>query len=690
MPQLLDLRFTTLADTPSDYTGNEGDLVRVNSTANALEFVAPEDLNIGAQTFIDLTDTPANYASAANKLVRVTTAESGLEFVTASTLVGGTGGNLASPTTFTDLTDTPNSYTGANGQFVQVSGSTLVFVDPTFISLPDTPATYSGQAGKQVVVNSGSDGLIFTNPTDTFLSLSDTPDVYGALDGGRVVLVKQDLTGLEFKDFTFTALSDTPDSYTSFANNVVKVNGGATGLVFAPEIDTFLKLTDTPAAYGALDGGKLVRVKSDRTGLEFASPSEVVSTSFAFTDLTDAPDNYTGAVGKYVQVKADTGDGKRLQFADAEAIAGELPTVIIELKLYDENYTTGTQPIASGANSIAIGEACVASGANANVAGGQSNVASGQYAVVAGGRTNTAASQGAAITGGQNNTISSGTWHTILAGTGNSISNNSYCGIVGGTNNTITGLQSSYSTILGGQTNRIETSNAYGTVRGSTIIGGKDNQILRDNSLIAGGTNNTAIAPECLILGGANNYADADYGTIIGGQWGTTRKIYNAQVYGARRDGQTKVGEAQTSVLIYSGDTAANAGFTKLLLDGGSNHGGRQNLLTGYCNRVLLPTDPFTYIMKFWVVGRSLSTTDCASFEIRAMVRLNGSTAQTPCDQTKNVVCKTSGASNWDAQLTVAAGTAGQFSGNFADLEVTGGTLNVRWVARLETVELVT
>jgi hypothetical protein len=276
-----------------------------------------------------------------------------------------------------------------------------------------------------------------------------------------------------------------------------------------------------------------------------------------------------------------------------------------------------------------------------------------------------------------------------VAGTENVISDASHCGIVGGTDNVIAGVQSSYSVILGGDTNRIETTLAYGALRGSTIIGGKNNQILRDNSLIAGGLNNLVTAPECLILGGANNKADGDYGTIIGGQWGTTRQTYNAQVYGAQRPGQIKAGEAQTRIFLFHGDTAANAGFAKLLLDGGGNHGGRQNLLTGYCNRVLLPTDPFTFMLKFWVVGRSLTTADAAAFQIQAMVRLNGSAAQMPCEPTKTIVCRTSGAADWDARLVVGASTAGAFTGNFADIEVTGGASGVRWVARLEALELV-
>jgi hypothetical protein len=390
MPRLLDERFTDLADTPKFYSGSGGHVVRVKVDADGLEFVPPESLDSNVQTFLELTDTPNDYTDDdALKLVRVKANMLELEFVDVGVLVGAEGGTLATPTTFIDLTDTPISYTGENNKFVRVSGSALVFDTMDFLELADvSPSSYTGQNGKQVVVNPAGDGLTFTASYDTFLSLTDTPNDYGALDGGRVVRVKSDLSELEFSDFTFTSLSDTPDNYATFQNSVIKVNGTGDALVFAPEIDTFLRLTDTPNEYLVGDAGKLVRVRSDFSGLEFVNPADVVASAFSFLDLTDTPDNYTDAVGKYLQVKADSGDGRRIQFADAEAIAGDIPTVVIELKLYDENYTTGTRPVASGANAIAIGEGCVASGANANVAGGKNNIASGQFAVVAGGSGN--------------------------------------------------------------------------------------------------------------------------------------------------------------------------------------------------------------------------------------------------------------------------------------------------------------
>jgi len=64
----------------------------------------------GASTFLELNDTPSDYTGNAGKVVRVNASEDGLEFGTVS---GGAG-------TFTELTDTPSSYVGRGGDVVVV------------------------------------------------------------------------------------------------------------------------------------------------------------------------------------------------------------------------------------------------------------------------------------------------------------------------------------------------------------------------------------------------------------------------------------------------------------------------------------------------------------------------------------------------------------------------------------------
>ena len=67
----------------------------------------------GVSTFLDLTDTPADYSGQGGKVVKVKDTEDGLEF--------GTGGGGAS--TFKDLTDTPSGYSGKSKKYVRINAN---------------------------------------------------------------------------------------------------------------------------------------------------------------------------------------------------------------------------------------------------------------------------------------------------------------------------------------------------------------------------------------------------------------------------------------------------------------------------------------------------------------------------------------------------------------------------------------
>jgi len=72
----------------------------------------------------------------------------------------------------------------------------------------------------------------------------------------------------------------------------------------------FIELDDTPSTYSG-QAGKYPRVKSDETGLEFATAAGVGT----FKELTDTPDTYTTHGGKHVTVK-DTEDGLEFSIHD--------------------------------------------------------------------------------------------------------------------------------------------------------------------------------------------------------------------------------------------------------------------------------------------------------------------------------------------------------------------------------------
>jgi len=73
----------------------------------------------------------------------------------------------------------------------------------------------------------------------------------------------------------------------------------------------FIELDDTPSTYSG-QAGKYPRVKTDETGLEFAT---VVAGVGTFKDLTDTPDTYSTHGGKHVTVKS-TEDGLEFSVHD--------------------------------------------------------------------------------------------------------------------------------------------------------------------------------------------------------------------------------------------------------------------------------------------------------------------------------------------------------------------------------------
>ena len=152
--------FTSLADAPVSYSGQAGKAVRVNSTANGLEFFTLPPS--GATAFNGLSDVPSSYTGQAGKAIRVKSDTSGLEF-------------YAPLSTFTALADVPSSYTGQIGKCLRVnsSGTGLEFYTPSsggstsFTGLTDVPSSYSGQTGKALRVNSNANGLEFYSPSSS-------------------------------------------------------------------------------------------------------------------------------------------------------------------------------------------------------------------------------------------------------------------------------------------------------------------------------------------------------------------------------------------------------------------------------------------------------------------------------------------------------------------------------------------
>ncbi|USN15481.1 putative tail protein [Brevundimonas phage vB_BpoS-Kikimora] len=209
-----------LMDGPGAPTINEALLyVRVNAAGTGWEYVTGTG---GPVNFTELHDTPSNFTGHKGKLVRVGQDEDQLIF---------------SELKLTELSDTPNNYTDAAHKILKVNAtqSGVVFGTLKVEELSDGPGPMAAaQRGLYVRVNATNTGLEYVKPA--LSELSGVPSFAG--QGGKFVRVNDSETGLDFAinamDMAFIGLSDTPVNYSGSQNKFVAVNAQGTGLVFVP------------------------------------------------------------------------------------------------------------------------------------------------------------------------------------------------------------------------------------------------------------------------------------------------------------------------------------------------------------------------------------------------------------------------------------------------------------------------
>ncbi|UTC28368.1 putative tail protein [Brevundimonas phage vB_BpoS-Gurke] len=209
-----------LTDGPGAPTINEALLyVRVNAAGTALEYVTGTG---GPVNFTELHDTPSNFTGHKGKLVRVGQDEDRLIF---------------SELKLTELSDTPNSFTGAANKILKVNAtqSGVIFGSLKVEELADGPGPMAAaQRGLYLRVNATNSGLEYVKPALT--ELAGVPSFTG--QGGKFVRVNDAENGLDFAvnavDMAFIGLSDTPANYQNSQNKFVAVNAQGTGLIFVP------------------------------------------------------------------------------------------------------------------------------------------------------------------------------------------------------------------------------------------------------------------------------------------------------------------------------------------------------------------------------------------------------------------------------------------------------------------------
>ena len=165
---------------------------------------------------------------------------------------------------------------------------------------------YNGTAGStdQILVSNGSGQANWSSITDTnnpvpssFLQLTDTPtrtnDLYTSNDAGKIVVVNNSNTALEFRAHNFLNLDDTPSAY----NNGKLLVSTLTGIDFTdtmtitklvvsgPLVEKFTRIPETTSASLDLRDGNVFQLVlgSSTTSVAFTNCPASSGEAYAFT-----------------------------------------------------------------------------------------------------------------------------------------------------------------------------------------------------------------------------------------------------------------------------------------------------------------------------------------------------------------------------------------------------------------------
>lgn len=123
----------------------------------------------GVSEFVDLVDTPSTYTGNQNNYLKVNSGGTGIEF-----------GNINYPTTLIELIDVPSAYTGTYGQILRVnSGETAMEfadVNQTLTGLTDTSITAYTEDN---ILQSDGNQFVSVNPEDKFVLLNKIQTITG-------------------------------------------------------------------------------------------------------------------------------------------------------------------------------------------------------------------------------------------------------------------------------------------------------------------------------------------------------------------------------------------------------------------------------------------------------------------------------------------------------------------------------
>jgi hypothetical protein len=300
----------------------------------------------------------------------------------------------------------------------------------------------------------------------------------------------------------------------------------------------------------------------------------------------------------------------------------------------------------------------------ATVAGGLGNTASGTFSVIAGGRNNVAGSSYAFVGGGLINQATGADYGyaTVAGGWGN-IAAGDLSFIGGGASNEVHG--GFYNAIASGYRNLITTTTDTNTEYTNFIGGGFGNVIsgTMGYATIGGGRQNTAGGGYATVAGGWGNTAGG-YGSAVTGGFSANASHHGEQAHASGLF--AAAGDAQASDYVLRRVNAMAAGtWHDLFLDGTSQR------LTIAAGR--------TVTFDILISGRTEGG-ESAGYRIEGLIENVGGTTALVGAPTITTLGEDDAA--WNVQVLASAPQDALL------IQVQGNGETIRWVARVETVEV--